>query len=106
MPLETVPDTDLKYHLIAYDADGRERTDDPDGPTARRAAGALKAGGYTDVLLQNVRALGIDQLADERTEKPSVAKAVTLEVTTTEAQKLALAQTVGQLSRVVRQAPR
>src|SRR5207244_7593385 len=36
--------------------------------------------GYTDVLLQNVRALGIDQLADERTEKPSVAKAVTLEV--------------------------
>jgi pilus assembly protein CpaB len=60
--------------------------------------------GYTDVLLQNVRALGIDQLADERTEKPSVAKAVTLEVTTTEAQKLALAQTVGQLSLALRQA--
>jgi pilus assembly protein CpaB len=60
--------------------------------------------GFTDVLLQNVRALAIDQLADERTEKPSVAKAVTLEVTTMEAQKLALAQTVGQLSLALRPA--
>lgn len=60
--------------------------------------------GFTDVLLQNVRALAIDQLADERTEKPSVAKAVTLEVTTMEAQKLVLAQTVGQLSLALRPA--
>ena len=67
-------------------------------------AGFVLPGDRVDVLLQNVRALGIDQLADERTEKPSVAKAVTLEVTTTEAQKLALAQTVGQLSLALRQA--
>jgi pilus assembly protein CpaB len=60
--------------------------------------------GFTEVLLQNVRALAIDQLADERAERPSVAKAVTLEVTTEQAQKLALAQTVGQLSLALRPA--
>jgi pilus assembly protein CpaB len=38
-----------------------------------------------DVVLQNVRVLAVDQLADERTEKPSVAKAVTLEVEQTSA---------------------
>ena len=61
-------------------------------------------GGFNDVLLQNVRALAVDQLADERTEKPSVAKAVTLEVSQIEAQRLALAQTVGQLSLALRPA--
>ena len=61
-------------------------------------------GGINDVLLQNVRALAVDQLADERSEKPSVAKAVTLEVTQAEAQRLALAQTVGQLSLALRPA--
>jgi pilus assembly protein CpaB len=59
---------------------------------------------YADVLLQNIRALGVDQLADERSEKPAVAKAVTLEVTTDEAQKLALASTVGSLSLALRAA--
>ena len=29
-----------------------------------------------DVVLQNVRVLAVDQIADERAEKPSVAKAV------------------------------
>ena len=33
-----------------------------------------------DVVLQNVRVLAVDQVADERAEKPSIAKAVTLEV--------------------------
>src|SRR5262249_32420894 len=47
-----------------------------------------------DVVLQNVRVLAIDQVADQRTDKPSVAKAVTLEVEVTAAQKLALASTV------------
>lgn len=57
-----------------------------------------------DVVLQNVRVLAVDQLADERTEKPSVAKAVTLEVEQTSAQKLALAATVGTLSLALRKA--
>src|SRR5690606_10778317 len=41
--------------------------------------------GTTDIVLQNVKVLGIDQLADARAEKPTVAKAVTLEVDTVSA---------------------
>ena len=59
---------------------------------------------FTDVLLENVRVLAIDQLADDRTEKPSVVKTVTIEVTTDQAQKLALAGSVGMLSLALRSA--
>jgi pilus assembly protein CpaB len=59
---------------------------------------------FTDVLLQHVRVLGVDQLADDRSEKPAVVKAVTVEVDTHEAQKLALAGTVGSLSLALRPA--
>jgi pilus assembly protein CpaB len=52
----------------------------------------------TDVVVSDVRVLAIDQLADQRTEKPSVVKAVTLEVNVTDGQKIALAATVGSLS--------
>jgi pilus assembly protein CpaB len=58
----------------------------------------------TDVVLQNVRVLAVDQVADERTDKPSLAKAITLEVEVTAAQKLALAATVGTLSLALRKA--
>jgi pilus assembly protein CpaB len=58
----------------------------------------------TDVVLQNTRVLAIDQTADERNDKPSVAKAVTLEVDTASAQKLALASSVGTLSLMLRKA--
>lgn len=60
------------------------------------------SGMFTDVLLQNVKVLGIDQVASENLEKPKVAKAATLEVTQLQAQKLALAQRVGQLSLALR----
>ena len=50
-----------------------------------------------DVVIQNARVLAIDQLADARAEKPSVVKAVTLEVDVTDGQKLALASAVGTL---------
>jgi pilus assembly protein CpaB len=63
-----------------------------------------KAVAAADVVLQNVRVLAVDQIADERAEKPSVAKAVTLEVEVTAAQKLALAATVGTLSLALRKA--
>lgn len=63
-----------------------------------------KTGATNDVVLQNTRVLAIDQIADERTDKPSVAKAVTLEVDTTAGQKLALASAVGTLSLVLRRA--
>jgi pilus assembly protein CpaB len=58
----------------------------------------------SDVVLQNVRVLAVDQVADERTDKPSVAKAVTLEVEVMSAQKLALSATVGTLSLALRKA--
>jgi pilus assembly protein CpaB len=56
----------------------------------------------TTILLQNVKVLGIDQDAKEDKEKPSVAKAVTLEVTPRQSQKLALASRVGSLSLALR----
>jgi pilus assembly protein CpaB len=64
---------------------------------ARPAAGTA----YTDVLLQNVRVLAIDQFAERNTQAKPV-KAVTLEVETGDAQKLVLAASVGQLSLALR----
>jgi pilus assembly protein CpaB len=55
-------------------------------------------------VLQNVKVLAIDQIADERTDKPAIARAVTLEVNATDAQKIALAATVGNLSLMLRRA--
>ncbi|SHG94978.1 Flp pilus assembly protein CpaB [Cognatishimia maritima] len=57
---------------------------------------------YVDVLLQGVRVLAIDQVADERRDKPSVVRTVTFEVNTTEAQKLVLGANVGTLSLALR----
>ena len=57
-----------------------------------------------DVVIENARVLAIDQLADERSEKPFVVKAVTLEVGVTDGQKLALASAVGTLSLLLRKA--
>jgi len=58
----------------------------------------------TEVVLQNVRVLAIDQIADERIEKPAVVKAVTLEADVVGAQKLSLAASVGNLSLMLRKA--
>ena len=63
-----------------------------------------KGNATNDVVLKNVKVLAIDQLADERTDKPSVAKAVTLEVDITGAQKLALASQIGTLALTLRKA--
>ena len=59
---------------------------------------------WADVLLQNVKVLAADQSADERSEKPAVSKAVTVEVSTSQAQKLSLASTLGTLSLALRAA--
>jgi pilus assembly protein CpaB len=56
----------------------------------------------TDVLLQNVRVMAIDQQATNADGSPKVAKTATLEVSPIDAQKLALAQQVGDLSLVLR----
>jgi len=63
-----------------------------------------KTNATTEVVMQNVRVLAIDQIADERTDKPSVVKAVTLEVDVVGAQKLSLAASVGSLSLMLRKA--
>ena len=71
----------------------------------RSAVGMKPAPGsaYTDVLLQNVRVLAIDQLAD-RVAAAKLAKAITVEVETADAQKLVLAASIGQLSLALRRA--
>jgi pilus assembly protein CpaB len=58
---------------------------------------------FVDVLLQSVKVLAIDQVADESKENPTVVKAVTLEVTTKDAQKLTLAAGIGDLSLALRE---
>ncbi|NWG93677.1 MAG: Flp pilus assembly protein CpaB [Parvularculaceae bacterium] len=52
----------------------------------------------TNILLENVRVLAIDQEADESTGGAIVAKAATIEVKPEDAQKIALASTIGTLS--------
>jgi pilus assembly protein CpaB len=63
-----------------------------------------KNNAVNDVVLQDVRVLAVDQLADQKADKPSVVKAVTIEVDPTEGQKVALAATVGTLSLLLRKA--
>ena len=68
------------------------------GENRRRAGKNLQ----TDVFLQNMKVLAIAQDANEDRNKPVVVKAVTLEVTPIQAQKLTLAQKLGSLSLALR----
>jgi pilus assembly protein CpaB len=63
-----------------------------------------KGTAVNDVVLKNAKVLAVDQLADERAEKPAIAKAVTLEVDIAGAQKLSLAGQIGSLSLALRKA--
>ncbi len=63
-----------------------------------------KGSATTQVVLQNTRVLAVDQVADDRAAKATVAKSVTLEVDTIEAQKLWLSSSVGSLSLLLRKA--
>jgi pilus assembly protein CpaB len=49
----------------------------------------------TQVVATNIKVLGVDQEINESLEKPTVAKAITLEVTPDQAQTLPLAQSLG-----------
>lgn len=68
----------------------------------RDDGGNAKENSKTDILLQNVLVRGIDQEANERKEKPTVVKAVTVEVTPSDAQKLTLGSNIGTLSLALR----
>jgi pilus assembly protein CpaB len=63
-----------------------------------------RTNGMNDVVIQNARVLAVDQLADDAADRPTVVKAVTVEVDTTGAQKIALAASLGNLSLMLRRA--
>lgn len=56
----------------------------------------------TDVVLQAVPVLGIDLVSDDQQTKPEVGKTATLQVSTLQAQKLALATKIGALDLALR----
>jgi pilus assembly protein CpaB len=58
----------------------------------------------SDLLLQDVKVIAIDQLTAEKKDHAVVAKAVTLEVTPYQAQKISLASNIGNLSLILRKA--
>jgi pilus assembly protein CpaB len=68
------------------------RTDNSNGPQ-----------NFSEVILQHVKVLAIDQMAGQRQEHPTVAKAVTVEVDPEEALRILLAANVGKLSLILRQ---
>ena len=56
----------------------------------------------SDIILQNVKILAIDQLADEKTGDPKVGGTATVQVSLFDAQRLAIAQRIGELSLALR----
>jgi pilus assembly protein CpaB len=68
------------------------RTDNSNGPQS-----------FSEVILQHVKVLAIDQMAGQRQEHPTVAKAVTVEVDPDQALRILLAANVGKLSLILRQ---
>jgi len=53
---------------------------------------------YADLLIQNARVLAVGQDSNVAKDKPEIVRTATIEVTPIQAQRLALAQTVGSLS--------
>jgi pilus assembly protein CpaB len=58
----------------------------------------------SDMLLQDIKVIAVDQIAAQQKDNPVVVKAVTLEVTPFEAQKISLATSIGSLSLILRKA--
>jgi len=53
MPIEQIPDADLRYYLVAFDGEGRERTDDPAGLMSENVVSALQEQPVTDVFVMS-----------------------------------------------------
>lgn len=70
--------------------------------TRQPIGGADGSKQVTDVLLQNIRVIAMDQDAAGADGKPVLSRTATLEVTPVDAQKLALGQQLGALSLVLR----
>ncbi|MCP4934426.1 MAG: Flp pilus assembly protein CpaB [bacterium] len=70
---------------------------------AEKKKNGAEATVFNHVILQNIHVLAVDQTADDRYNKPLLAKTVTVEVDIRNAQKLALSASVGNLSLLLRQ---
>ncbi len=68
------------------------------------ATGAAGSTVTSEVVLENIKVLTVDQGADERNTGPKVASSVTVEVTSDGANKITLARTIGRLSLSLRSA--
>jgi hypothetical protein len=51
MSIQKVPGTELQYYLVAYDKNGRERQDDPDGLMSAKSEKAIREDKITDVFI-------------------------------------------------------
>lgn len=67
----------------------------------RKGAGA--EGLSTNVILQNIKVIAVDQFSDQDSKLARVARTVTVEVAPDDAQRLALAQQIGRISLSLRQ---
>ncbi len=105
--LSTIIDKDMRAVTISVNdvkgvAGFVQPGDRVDVLLTRNANGAPIDEQRNDILLQNVKVLGVDQQADDKKDKPVVAKAVTLEVSPEDGQKLTLAGAIGNLSLALR----
>ena len=82
----------------------RNKTETQSGPVVEGQAPTVTNEMASEVILQNVKVLTLDQSADESNTAAQVAKAVTVEVTSADAQKVALAQQLGTLYLLLRPA--
>jgi pilus assembly protein CpaB len=73
-----------------------------DAKTAKKKDGE-ETGAYTDLLLQNMRVLAVDQTFDPKHDKPILGRTVTVEASLADAQRITLASTIGSLSLVLRE---
>lgn len=94
--------TSVRINDVSGVAGFVQPNDSVDVLITRTVAGNDRNTQLTDVLLQNVRVIAIDQQSKNADGTPKVAKTATLEVNPIDAQKLALAQQVGDLGLVLR----
>lgn len=82
----------------------RQQNAQPAGNSEVAGANGQPGEFASEVILEDIKVLTADQRADESSSAPEVAKAVTIEVSTEQAQKVALAQQVGTLYLLLRAA--
>lgn len=92
----------VKVNAVSGVAGFIQPNDSVDVLITRQIPGGERETQVTDILLQNVRVIAIDQKSKSTTGAPDLAKTATLEVSPIDAQKLALGESVGSLSLVLR----